>query len=86
MERMKNQQETVNKRLKEESEKKSRLERDLSKHVQRIKELEKQGEQQQKIIRRKTEQVANAQRRLRTISKQGSADDKQGYVFFIIIA
>ncbi|XP_031568162.1 kinesin-like protein KIF27 isoform X4 [Actinia tenebrosa] len=82
MERMKNQQETVNKRLKEESEKKSRLERDMSKHLQRIKELEKQGEQQQKIIKRKTEQVANAQRRLRTINKQGSddkGDDTMGY-------
>jgi hypothetical protein len=55
----------------------------MSKHAQRVKELEDQAEQQQKIIKRKTEQVANAQRRLRTVNRQGS-DDKQGYVINIM--
>ena len=74
---MRSQQDTLNKRLKVESDKKTRLERDINKHLQRIKELEERASQQQKIIRRKTEQVANAQRRLRGIGKQGS-DEKQG--------
>lgn len=70
--RMKQHQELLQVRLKEEGEHKLKLERDLQRDHQRIKELEIRNEQQQKILKRKTEEVAAAQRRLRVGSAQHS--------------
>lgn len=66
VDRMKQQQETLNKRLREETERKSKLERDMQKEVHRVKELQLKNEQQQKILKRKNEEIAAAQRKLRS--------------------
>ncbi|XP_063957328.1 kinesin-like protein KIF27 [Lytechinus pictus] len=55
--RMKQHQELLQARLREEGERKLKLERDLQRDQQRIKELEIKNEQQQKILKRKTEEV-----------------------------
>ncbi|XP_072045024.1 kinesin-like protein KIF27 isoform X2 [Amphiura filiformis] len=67
--RMKQHQELLQQRLKDEAERKAKLEREMQKDHQRIKELEIRNEHQQKILKRKTEEVASAKRKLR----QGSA-------------
>ena len=76
---MRNQQETLQRKLKEESDRKAKREREMQKHLQKIKELESQTMQQQKLLKRKTEEVAVAQRRLRNINKQGS-EEKERFV------
>ncbi|XP_071484846.1 kinesin-like protein KIF27 [Diadema antillarum] len=63
--RMKQHQELLQVRLREEGERKLKLERDLQRDQQKIKDLELRNEQQQKILKRKTEEVAAAQRKLR---------------------
>ena len=65
IERLRNQYENMVKKLKIESEKKAKLEQELSKGVQKIKELEIKTDQQSKLLKRKTEDVAAAQRKLR---------------------
>ncbi|XP_022094268.1 kinesin-like protein KIF27 [Acanthaster planci] len=67
--RMKQHQELLQHRLKEEADRKLKLEKEMQKDQQRIRELEIRMEQQQKILKRKTEEVVLAQRKLR----QGSA-------------
>ncbi|XP_070566373.1 kinesin-like protein KIF27 isoform X2 [Ptychodera flava] len=69
IDKMRQQQELLQRRLKDEADRKIKLEREMQRDQQRIKELEIRNEQQQKILKRKTEEVAAAQRRLR----QGSA-------------
>ncbi|XP_035668109.1 kinesin-like protein KIF27 isoform X2 [Branchiostoma floridae] len=66
---MKQQHDNLHKKLKAEADGKTKLERELQKDQQRIKDLEIQNQQQQKILKRKTEEVAAAKKRLR----QGSA-------------
>ncbi|KAK7099081.1 hypothetical protein V1264_003272 [Littorina saxatilis] len=66
VDRMKQQQELLQKKLKEEAEQKSKLERDMQKEVQRVKELEIRSDHQQKVLKRKTEEIAAVQRRLRS--------------------
>ncbi|KAJ8298888.1 hypothetical protein KUTeg_022948 [Tegillarca granosa] len=66
VDRMKQQQENLQKKLKDEMERKVKLERDMQKEIQRVKELEKKNEQQQKILKRKNEEIAIAQRKLRS--------------------
>ena len=45
---------------------------ELQKELQRVTELEIKNEQQQKILRRKNEEIASAKRRLRNGSAAGS--------------
>ena len=78
IDRMRNQQEQLHKKLKEEADRKIKMERDMQKQQQKIKELEDHMNQQQKILKRKTEEVAAAQRRLRSAGKQGS-EEKERY-------
>ncbi|XP_076451061.1 kinesin-like protein KIF27 [Babylonia areolata] len=68
VDRMKQQQELLQRKLKEEGEQKARLEREMQKEVQRVKELELRSEHQQKVLKRKTEEIAAVQRRLRSAS------------------
>ncbi|GFS19591.1 kinesin-like protein KIF27 [Elysia marginata] len=68
IERMKQQQETLQKKLKDESDQKVKLEREMVREVQRVKELEIRDEQNQKVLKRKTEELASAKRRLRSAS------------------
>ncbi|XP_071957109.1 kinesin-like protein KIF27 [Antedon mediterranea] len=76
IEKMKSHQELMQRRLKEESERKIKMERDLKQDQKRIKELEIRNEQQQKILKRKTEEVAAAQRKLRSAGG-GTITDEQ---------
>lgn len=73
--RMKQQQEILQKKLKEDSEKKLKLEKELEKEQQKIKELQSRNEQQQKILKKKTEDLATAQRKLRSGSALGLNED-----------
>lgn len=73
--KMKQQQEILQRKIKEESEKKIKLEKDLEKEQQRIKELQTRNDQQQKILKKKTEDLAVAQRKLRSASSAGTFED-----------
>ncbi|KAM8972299.1 kinesin-like protein KIF7 [Pelodytes ibericus] len=63
---MKQQQSQLQKKLKEETEQKRRLESEMQKRKHRVKELELQHEQQKKILRIKTEEIAAFQRKRRS--------------------
>ncbi|XP_068131299.1 kinesin-like protein KIF7 [Hyperolius riggenbachi] len=63
---MKQQQGQLQKKLKEETEQKRRLETEMQKRRHRVKELELKHEQQQKILRIKTEEIAAFQRKRRS--------------------
>lgn len=65
---MKQQYETAQKRIREEIELKNKFEQDLIREQQRIQDLTKQNEQQQKILKLKTEGLVAAQRKLRGVS------------------
>lgn len=78
IDRMKNQQDQLQKKLKEEADRKIKMEREIQKQQHKIKELEDNMSQQQKILKRKTEEVAAAKRRLRSVGKQGS-EEKERY-------
>lgn len=68
VDRMKQQQEQLQKRLREESERKVKLEREMQRELQKVSELEIKSENQQKLLRRKNEEIASATRRLRNVS------------------
>uniref|UniRef100_A0A4W3J3Z5 Kinesin family member 27 n=1 Tax=Callorhinchus milii TaxID=7868 RepID=A0A4W3J3Z5_CALMI len=57
VENMKQQQQLLQRKLHEESDKKRKLESEIQRDQQRIKELELKQEQQQKILKRKTEEI-----------------------------
>ena len=78
IDRMRNQQDQLQKKLKEEADRKIKMEKDMQKQQHKIKELEDNMNQQQKILKRKTEEVAAAKRRLRSVGKQGS-EEKERY-------
>lgn len=63
---MKQQQDLLQRRLREESQQKRRLETEMQKGKHRVKELEIKNEQQQKILRIKTEEIAAFQRQRRS--------------------
>lgn len=63
--RMKNLHNELERRLKSETDKKGKYEQEIHKNELRIKELELKTDQQQKILKRKTEEVLAAQRKLR---------------------
>ncbi|CAF2632483.1 unnamed protein product [Rotaria sp. Silwood2] len=70
--RMKQQHETAQKRIREETELKNKIEQELVREQQRIQELTIQNEQQQKILKLKTEGLVAAQRKLRGASNDGT--------------
>ncbi|XP_068435791.1 kinesin-like protein kif7 [Clinocottus analis] len=63
---MRQQQEQLQKRLRQESQQKRRLESEMQRRTHRVKELEIKNEQQQKILKIKTEEVAAFQRQRRS--------------------
>eukprot|EP00105_Crassostrea_gigas_P031496 XP_011454206.1 PREDICTED: kinesin-like protein KIF27 isoform X3 [Crassostrea gigas] len=66
VDRMRQQQDQLQKRLRDESDKKGRLEKEMQKEAQKVKDLQKKNEQQQKLLKKKNEEIAAAQRKLRT--------------------
>jgi hypothetical protein len=71
--KMKQQHEVLQRRIKDENDKKAKVEKDLEKEQQRIKDLQSRNDQQQKILKKKTEDLAVAQRKLRSGSASGFA-------------
>ena len=71
--KLRQQNEQLQKRIKDDVEKKQKLEKDFEKEQQKLKDLETRSEQQQKILKKKTEDLATAQRRLRSASKDNLA-------------
>ncbi|XP_054998121.1 kinesin-like protein KIF7 isoform X2 [Sorex araneus] len=63
---MRQQQGRLQRRLREETEQKRRLETEMNKRQHRVKELELKHEQQQKILKIKTEEIAAFQRKRRS--------------------
>ncbi|CAO2614117.1 Kinesin-like protein KIF7 [Lemmus lemmus] len=63
---MRRQQGQLQRRLREETEQKRRLETEMNKRQHRVKELELKHEQQQKILKIKTEEIAAFQRKRRS--------------------
>lgn len=63
----------LQKRVKDESERKAKLEKDLEREQQRLKDVEVRSEKQQQILKKKTEDLASAQRRLRIGSGSNTA-------------
>ncbi|KAG8516328.1 Kinesin-like protein KIF7 [Galemys pyrenaicus] len=63
---MRQQQGQLQRRLREETEQKRRLEAEMSRRQQRVKELELKHEQQQKVLKVKTEEIAAFQRKRRS--------------------
>lgn len=66
--KMRQQQELLQKKIKDEVDRKIKLEKDLDKEQQRLKELELASEQQKKLLKKKSEDLIAAQRRLRSTS------------------
>lgn len=66
--KMRQQQELLQKRVKEETDKKIKVEKDLDREQQRLKELEIRSDQQTKLLKKKTEDLLVTQRRLRSTS------------------
>ncbi|XP_006867189.1 PREDICTED: kinesin-like protein KIF7 [Chrysochloris asiatica] len=63
---MRQQQGQLQRRLRQETEQKRRLETEMTKRQHRVKELERKHEQQQKILKIKTEEIAAFQRKRRS--------------------
>ncbi|XP_061101263.1 kinesin-like protein kif7 [Conger conger] len=63
---MRQQQDLLQRRLRQESQHKRRLESEMQRGKHRVKELEMKNEQQQKILRIKTEEIAAFQRKRRS--------------------
>ncbi|CAK6954909.1 kinesin-like protein kif7 [Scomber scombrus] len=63
---MRQQQEQLQKRLRQESQQKRRLETEMQRRTHRVKELEIKNEQQQKILKIKTEEIAAFQKQRRS--------------------
>ncbi|CAH1786333.1 unnamed protein product [Owenia fusiformis] len=75
--KMKQQHDDLHKRLKEENDRKIKLEKELQKDQQRIKELEIRNEQQQKVLKRKTEEVVAIHKKLRSGSTSSAHSEGQ---------
>uniref|UniRef100_A0A8C9VKL8 Kinesin family member 7 n=1 Tax=Scleropages formosus TaxID=113540 RepID=A0A8C9VKL8_SCLFO len=63
---MRQQQDLLQRRLRQESQQKRRLESEMQKEKNRVRELEEMNEQQQKILRIKTEEIAAFQKKRRS--------------------
>ena len=68
IERLRNQYESMSKKLKDESDLKIKLEQELARGVQKITELELKTQQQKKLLKRRTEDVVAAHKKLRSTS------------------
>lgn len=77
VEKMKQQHDQLQRRLKDEQDRKTKLERDLQKEQQRIKELELMGEQQKKVMKVKMEEMSLMQRKLRTGAHSSYSREEQ---------
>ena len=66
--KMRQQQEILQKKIKEDGDRKIKLEKDFEKEQQKLKDLELRSEQQQKLLKKKTEDLLVAQRRIRSAS------------------
>lgn len=55
----------------------------MQKELQRVTELEIKNEQQQKLLRRKNEEIASAKRRLRN-GNTGTLPPINGYVYLVL--
>jgi myosin heavy subunit len=75
MSKLKQQSELLQKKLKEESDRKIKLEKDLEREQQKLKELEMKSDKQGQILKKKTEDLANAQRRLRLGSSNSALNN-----------
>lgn len=75
--KMKQQNDVLQKKLKEEADKKLKIEKDLEKEQQKLKDLEMRTDQQQKILKKKTEDLVTAQRKLRSGSNAGLPTDSE---------
>lgn len=71
MSKLRQQIDSLQKKLKEENDKRIKIEKDLEREQQRVKELEIFKEKQQQILKKKTEDLLTAQRRLRSNSNAG---------------
>jgi kinesin family member 7 len=68
----KQQHDHLQRKIKEESEKRIRNDKDSATEQQKLKDLELKNEQQQKLLKKKTEDLLAAQRRLRSAGGNGS--------------
>jgi len=69
--KLRQQNELLQKKIREESDKKIKAEKDLDSGQQRLKDLELKSEQQTKLLKKKTEDLLVVQRRLRSNSSNG---------------
>lgn len=78
--KLKQQNDLLQKKVKDDADKKLRLEKDYEKEQQRLKELETKSEKQQQILKKKTEDLAQAQRRLRSASQSAPDTEQKHWV------
>lgn len=71
------QVEQLQKKLKEEGDKRLKVEKDLEKEQQKARELEMKAEKQQTVLKKKSEDLVTAQRRLRIGSASGASNDRE---------
>ena len=64
--KLKQQNDSLNKKIKDDMDKKLKLEKDFEKEQQKLKDLEMRTDQQQRILKKKSEDLVTAQRRLRS--------------------
>ncbi len=64
--KLKQQNDSLNKKIKDDTDKKLKLEKDFEKEQQKLKDLEMRTDQQQRILKKKSEDLVTAQRRLRS--------------------
>ncbi len=69
--KLRQQNELLQKKIREECDKKIKVEKDLDKEQQRLKDLELRSEQQTKLLKKKTEDLLAVQRRIRSNSSNG---------------
>ncbi|CAF0882015.1 unnamed protein product [Brachionus calyciflorus] len=75
--KLKQQNDLLQKRIKEDSERKLKLEKDYEKEQQKLKDLEMKSEKQQQILKKKTEDLVVAHKRLRSASQSGPDSEQQ---------
>ena len=73
--KLKQQNDSLTKKIKDDTDKKLKLEKDFEKEQQKLKDLEMRTDQQQRILKKKSEDLVTAQRRLRTGSASGGNTD-----------
>ena len=66
--KLKQQNDSLTKKIKDDTDKKLKLEKDFEKEQQKLKDLEMRTDQQQRILKKKSEDLVTAQRRLRRLA------------------